>query len=99
MLMALLVGGAVLALSFGFGDDIVRFANNQQSNAASEGVEWLGTLIMGPVKFAFDPDSRPFGAILAAIVWPVTLFWPILVLLHILIVEAVGFTSQQDLPG
>ena len=99
MLMALLVGAAVLAISFAFGEDIVSFADNQQQNAASEGIGWLGTLLLGPVELAFDPDARPFGAILAGIVWPVTLLWPILVLLHVLIVEAVGFTSQQDLPG
>jgi len=99
MLMALLVGAVVLAIGFAFGEEIVDFANEQQRNAASAGIEWLGTLFMGPVEFAFSRDYRPFGAIVAAIVWPVTLFWPILVLLHILIVEAVGFTSEQDLPG
>ena len=99
LLMAFLVGGAVLAISLVFGQDIVDFANSQQRNSASAGVEWLGKLMMGPVELTFDPDSQPFGAIIAAIVWPVTLFWPIMILLHVLIVEAVGFTSQQDLPG
>jgi len=97
ILVGIILGGIVLLAGMAFGEDIYSWAVRQDRNAFRADLEPLGTLVMEPIKFAFNPDQLPFGAILVGLAWPVALLWPLLILIHLLVVEGVGVVETSDL--
>lgn len=95
VLFALVFAG----LGYAFGEDIYSWAARQDAKSARAGIEWMGTLVMEPVKFTFDPDLWPGGAIVAGLLWPFAILWMFMILVHMVAVEAVGVSQETDLPG
>jgi len=97
LLGAVIVGGVVLLMGIGFGEDIVSWAARQERNARVADLRAVGTLVMGPIEFWFDPDRLPFGAIVAGIFWPLVIFWPLMVLIHFIAIEGLGAFNESEL--
>jgi len=97
LVIGIIIGGIVLLVGVTFGQEIYDWAVEQDRNAMRADLEPLGTLIMEPLKFFFNPAQLPFGAIIAGIAWPLTVAWPLLVLIHLIVVEGVGVVETSDL--
>jgi hypothetical protein len=95
--IGLIIGGIVLLIGVFFGENIYIWAGEQETRAALADVGGLGTLVMAPVQLMFNPDFMPFGAILAGVLWPLTLLWPLVVLANMVIVEGIGVSRDTEI--
>lgn len=96
--IGVVVGAIVFGIGMLFGDDIVRWAATQDRKATQAGLSFIGLVVMEPLSFVFDPEYKPIGAIVAGLAWPLTLFWPVLIVFHFLAVEGYSFISEQEMP-
>jgi hypothetical protein len=89
ILMTIGMGLLVFLIGLAAGDDIAQWAREQQAEAAARNLGLIEKVVFVPVEFVFDTDNSPWGAILAALVWPLAILWLVLVVIGIIIITVV----------
>ena len=89
ILITIGMGLFVFLIGLAIGDDIAQWAREQQYEAAIRNQGLVEKIVFVPVEFVFDPDNSPWGAILAAVVWPLVIVWVVLVVIGIIIITVV----------
>lgn len=93
LIIGFFVGLIVFLINQFFGEDIVRWLLEQQVQAAVRNQRVIELVIYDPLIFMFD--SRPAGAIAAAVLWPLVFVWLLLLLIALVVVP--GLDVVRDI--
>ena len=98
-LIGFVIGGIIYLVGQFAGADIVEWADDQQREARLVNLRPVGQIVMEPVALVFNPDQLLVGAILGGFLWPLTVLWPILILIHIVAVSLSDAVDDAALQG
>lgn len=96
ILIGLGIGLLVFLLGLVIGEDIANWARDKQGEASARGLGVVKVIIFEPVELVFDPDNRPWGAIIAGVVWPLTILWIPLVIIGLVLIPASDAWRDTD---
>ena len=98
ILIAIIMGITVFLIGMVWGKSIDSWAESKQRDAELRGYPTIKTIVFEPVEFVFDPQYRPFGAIVAGLLWPTVFLWILLVLIGLVIIPGAETINEVHVP-
>ena len=92
LLIAVGVAALIFLIGLLFADGIHTWSQEKQVDTELDDIAF----IFKPVELVFDPDSFYVGAIVAGIVWPITLIWIPLLILGLVVGPMIDATEEME---
>ncbi len=92
LIVGVFIGGFIFLIGTLLGDDFLKWLQDQQYEAAIRSQRVLELVVFEPLIFMFE--NRPWGFILAGVLWPAVFVWLLLLLLAMLIIAGVDVTRD-----
>ena len=94
LVVGVFVGGFIFLIGTLVGDDFLKWLQEQQFEAAIRSQSVLELVVFEPLIFIFE--NRPWGFVLAGLLWPAVFVWMLLLLLSMLIIAGVDVTRDIE---
>lgn len=94
LVIGVIIGVIVFLISTFAGEDIVKWLEEQQFEAAIRSQTLVEKAVYEPLIFAVE--QRPWGQIVVALAWPAVFLWLIFLLMALVIVPGVDVARDID---
>ena len=92
LLVAVGVGGLIFLIGLLFADGIHTWAQDKQVDVELDDIG----VIFKPVELVFNPSHYYIGAVVAGLLWPITLIWIPLLILGLVVGPMIDATQVME---